>query len=329
MLTVFKKRPSIIIKAQEAKFKPHFLIQILIFLGVFLAIQVAMLIPLFIYGLIYILKIDGSEMLQTEDPDALAEFLFRFRNELILPALICTALTTILTIIYCRAIEKRSLYSMGFVRKKAVKDYLAGAGIGIIMFGVAVLIAFLSGTLSYNGFVLGNGINLLLAFLVGFIIQGMSEEVLLRGYFMVSVASKYSILLAVISNSLIFALLHIFNNGIALLPLINLVLFGIFASIYTLKMDSIWGISAIHTTWNFAQGNIFGIKVSGINAQVSLFSFKSSEAGKIINGGSFGLEGGLAVTTVLILSIIIILSIEGRNLSNDIDETHDLVNYEV
>ena len=180
----------------------------------FLAIQVAMLIPLFIYGLIYILKIDGSEMLQTEDPDALAEFLFRFRNELILPALICTALTTILTIIYCRAIEKRSLYSMGFVRKKAVKDYLAGAGIGIIMFGVAVLIAFLSGTLSYNGFVLGNGINLLLAFLVGFIIQGMSEEVLLRGYlwFLWRVTP---ILPAVISNSLIFALLHIFNNGIA------------------------------------------------------------------------------------------------------------------
>ena len=58
-------------------------------------------------------------------------------------------------------------------------------------------------------------------------------------------------------------------------------------------MDSIWGISAIHTTWNFAQGNIFGIKVSGINAQVSLFSFKSSEAGKIINGGSFGLETAL------------------------------------
>ena len=175
---------------------------------------------------------------------------------------------------------------MGFTRKKAVSDYLTGLFIGLLMFSVAVLIAFLCGTLTYNGFVLGDGIYLLLAFLAGFIIQGMSEEVFLRGYFMISVANRSPILLAVLTNSVLFALLHIYNNGIDVLSLINLVLFGIFASIYTLKMNSIWGICAVHTAWNFVQGNVFGIRVSGSHIKHLYFLFRQ-KAGTIINGGAF------------------------------------------
>lgn len=320
MLTVFKKRPSIVIEAQNALFKPHFIIQVLIFIGVFLAIQAAMVIPLFVYGLIAFVKISASKMLPLDDPDALTGFLLEFQKELILPSLMCTLLMTILIIIYCRAIEKRSLYSMGFVKNKAFTDYIIGACLGVLMLTVALLIAFLCGTVTYEGYILGEGVGLLLLFLLGFIIQGMSEEVFLRGYFMVSVASKNSIVLAVMSNSVLFALLHIFNNGINIIPLINLTLFGIFASIYALKMNSIWGICALHTTWNFTQGNLFGIKVSGIDTQVSLFSFKLNDSGVIINGGSFGLEGGLAVTLVLVLGIIILLTVEGRGLNKEITE---------
>jgi len=311
MLSVFKERPSIVVEAQKAKFKPHFIIQVIIFIIVFLVIQVAMAIPLLAYGFVYLLS-TGSGGITAYDPGELRIFLARFQNELILPMLICTFLMTMLTIFYCRAVEKRSLYSMGFVRKKAFSDYLIGGGIGILMIFTSLLIAFLCGTITYEGYVLGDGIGLLLLFLLGFIFQGMSEEVLLRGYFMISVAARNSILLAVLSNSVIFALLHIFNNGIAVIPLINLTLFGIFASLYTLKTDSIWGICALHTSWNFAQGNVFGIKVSGIDTKVSLFSFKPKNVGTFINGGSFGLEGGLAVTLVLIIGIFILLSLEGR-----------------
>jgi len=311
MLSVFKERPSIVLEAQKAKFKPHFIIQVIIFIIVFAVIQVAMAIPLLAYCLIYLLT-SGSGGMTIYDPRELRFFLAQFQDKLLLPTLFCNVLMTILAIFYCKEIEKRSLYSMGFVRKKAFSDYLIGAGIGILMIFTALLIAFLCGTVTYEGYVLGDGIGLLLLFLLGFIIQGMSEEVLLRGYFMISVANRNSLFLAVISNSVLFSLLHIFNNGIAVIPLINLTLFGIFASIYALKTDSIWGICALHTTWNFVQGNVFGIKVSGIDTKVSLFAFKLKDVGTFINGGSFGLEGGLAVTLVLTMSILILLSMEGR-----------------
>jgi membrane protease YdiL (CAAX protease family) len=141
----------------------------------------------------------------------------------------------------------------------------------------------------------------------------MSEEVILRGYFMVSVASRAPMLVAILANSLIFALLHLLNNGITALSMVNLALFGVFASVYTLKSNSIWGICAIHSIWNFAQGNIFGIAVSGSRIDTSVFSFTPTKAGALINGGSFGLEGGLAVTAVLFIGLIATMLVKGRS----------------
>lgn len=313
MLTVFKKQPTIVLEAQKAKFKPNFFIQTLIFIVILLVTQILAALPISIYAVIKAIRDGLFGQLGNN------ELMLALESQMVLPMLMLTFITTLFTIIYCRAIEKRSLYSMGFVKEKAFKDYIVGAGLGVLMLGLALLISFLCGTVTFEGYTLGGGIGLLLLFLLGFIIQGMSEEVLVRGYYMVSVAARHSLLLAVISNSIIFALLHILNNGIDILPLINLTLFGLFASIYTLKMNSIWGICALHTTWNFAQGNLFGIKVSGIDTQVSVFSFALKENGSIINGGSFGLEGGLAVTTVLVLGIIVLLTIEGRGLKNESD----------
>ena len=315
MFEVFKKRPKILAEAQNAKFKPGLVVQIFIFLAIFIVSNILQAIPLTIYAIFWsVFKVIGSDG-HFGDGIEFTVVYDELMSNLMLPSLFAFGIITIVVIIYCRYIEKRSLYSMGFVRKNAFTDYLKGLLIGFVMFASAVLLAFISGTVKYNGFVLGNGLGLLIAFFIGFIIQGMAEEVLTKGYFMVSVANRHSVLLAVISNSIIFSILHIFNFGISPLAVLNLFLFGFFTSVYMLKMNSIWGICAIHSMWNFAQGNIFGISVSGAKSQVSLFSFKLNSGAELINGGSFGLEGGLAVTVVLIISIILIMNIKGKNIA--------------
>ena len=101
--------------------------------------------------------------------------------------------------------------------------------------------------------------------------------------------------------------LHLLNNGIAPLALVNLFLYGVFASLYFLWRGNIWGIAAFHSMWNFAQGNVFGILVSGGDFGVSLLVSVSDPSGALINGGDFGLEGGVAVTVVLTLGIAFVL----------------------
>lgn len=324
MFTVLKLKPPIVIEAQKAKFKPSFIIQLLIFVGIYIVISIVQAIPFTVYGMYLGVRAVMSNQIQANDPVAMQDLIEQANNDLALPLLFSTVIITVIAILYCRFIEKRSMYSMGFTTKRAFYDYGIGLLVGLGLFSISVLISWISGTIHYNGYTLGNGIGLLIAFFLGFIIQGMSEEVLLRGYLMVSIASKNSVILAIMANSILFALLHIFNNGITLLAIINLTLFGVFASVYMLKTNNIWGVCAIHTMWNFAQGNIFGISVSGMEMKASVFSFVPSNEGTLINGGTFGLEGGLAVTIVLTIAIIAIVLIKGKPVATDIHVDNDI-----
>ena len=63
----------------------------------------------------------------------------------------------------------------------------------------------------------------------------------------------------------------------------------------------------MHTVWNFVQGNVFGMEVSGLEISCSLFSSTSDPSRSLWNGGSFGAEGGLSVTIVLTIAILVML----------------------
>ncbi len=319
MLELLKNKPDIVVEAQKARFRPNLAVQVLIFIAVFIVTQIAAGLPVAIGAIIKVVADISSGRADFTNPADSMNYAREMMsvNWFSLLTLFCTIIVTILVIVYCRFIEKRSLYSMGFVKRKAVFNYLLGLVIGAVMFGAGVLICWLTGALAFNGVILGNSLGLVFAFFLAFLFQGMSEEVMLRGYFMVSIAAKKTVVVAILLNSILFALMHILNNGISLLPVINLTLFGIFASVYMLRTGNIWGVCAIHSMWNFVQGNIFGIAVSGINIKASVFSFAPAGTGTLINGGDFGLEGGLGVTIVLVAAIIItLLAGAGKNQSS-------------
>jgi hypothetical protein len=88
--------------------------------------------------------------------------------------------------------------------------------------------------------------------------------------------------------------------------MINLGLYGLFAALYALREESLWGICAFHSIWNWAQGNLFGLEVSGQSVSGGMI-FNLMESGPDwLTGGAFGPEGGLATTIVLLLSMAII-----------------------
>ena len=95
--------------------------------------------------------------------------------------------------------------------------------------------------------------------------------------------------------------------GVTLLSFFNIFLFGVFASLYTLRTNSLIGGCAIHSAWNFAQGNLFGFQVSGLATNASILTIKTNTSSTLFNGGSFGMEGGLTVTIVLLICILIVI----------------------
>lgn len=206
----------------------------------------------------------------------------------------------VIFILYCRFFEKRKANTMGFHKKGFLSEYARGIGIGIVAFVAAYLICLAVGSLKFHpssseGFT----VLYLIGFLIGYLIQGMAEEVICRGYLFVSLTKRYSVSISIIISSAFFTILHGMNTGMSFLSYINLFLFGIFMALLFVRYENIWVVGAFHGIWNFVQGNIFGVQVSGLKLQRSLFTSTFVENRELINGGSFGLEGGFAVTVIL------------------------------
>ena len=226
------------------------------------------------------------------------------RPTLLLLSLFSTIVTVGLVLLYCLVLEKRSPLSLGFSKRGAVREYTGGLWGGFVLFSLPVLLCLTTGTLTLSPAAASPSWEMLLLFFVAFLIQGLSEELLCRSYLMVSLSRSLPTWLCVILNALIFSLLHVGNPGISVLALINILLFGVFASLLTLRRGSIWMVAGLHSLWNFAQGNLFGIPVSGIDGIPSPLTAQVAEGGwqTLVSGGAFGIEGGLAVTLTLILA---------------------------
>ena len=293
-------------EARLAQFQPPFLAQLGIFVLIFISSQVVQgiatalaMLPSLLQTIIPQINAGGAEI--DISPEKLLDTM---GDGITLVMLFSTVIIILFTFIYCRKIEKRSYFSMGFSKTNFATQYLAGLLAGAALFAVTVLICMPFGAVRFEA-VSNIPAQYILLFFVAFLIQGMSEEVMCRGYFMVSLSNRSSVILAVLANSLVFSLLHIVNANVTFLALCNIFLFGVFASVYMLFFNNIWGICALHAAWNFVQGNIFGSNVSGMALESRVWTMFPAEKYELLTGGAFGIEGGLAMTIVLGVSIAI------------------------
>lgn len=215
--------------------------------------------------------------------------------------------------------EKRSLWTLGLEGGQVIYKYLRGLLVGVLMFAASIGI---SAALGYIAFESGDpqtqGIGALdevLILFVGWMVQGAGEEVLTRGWLLQVIGSRYNAIVGIVLSSLLFAVLHLLNPNVSEIAMLNLFLFGVFAALYALYEGGLWGVFSIHSAWNWAQGNLFGFEVSGLEG-VGGTLFNLMEVGPdAITGGPFGPEGGLAVSVVLLASSAIVWIMSQRRVA--------------
>lgn len=310
--------PQIKMIAEAKKSKGHnVFIEMIIFAVVFFVALIVESLAVTVPQTNYIMSSDAYKELVSQYSSGLitaeelsngvAEIGYNLPSYIMVLSLFATVLCTVVVFIYCRFIEKRKLSTLGFRKSGAVKEYLAGVVVGTVIFSAAVGICLVTGALTFEGFCQNISWGYIALFFVGFLLQGMSEEVTFRGYFAVSLSRRVPIAVAIIISSIAFACAHLGNNGISALAFVNLTLFGVFAAVYMIKRGNIWGACAIHSLWNFVQGNLYGISVSGMEDMETIMKMSPVSSKTLINGGDFGLEGGLAVTIVLVIGIAVML----------------------
>lgn len=305
------KKPKMVADAAASQKGLHIGLEALIFVAVFIVCNIVEMVVIMPVELVLMFTsadymnaaVSGDRAAIQQATAALTQ-----SNALTITMLFANAGIILVTLLFCKLVQKRKMTTVGFQKPGMWKEYLSGLGVGLVMFSAAVLLCVVTGSLRFQGLSATFSVGIFVLFLFGYMIQGMAEEVLCRGYFLVSVGRRYPLAVGMIANAVFFAALHLLNNGITVLAFINLVLFGIFASVYFVKRGNIWGVGALHSIWNLAQGNIYGIRVSGMQTSCSLLSSEMVTGRELINGGDFGLEGGLAVTLVLVAGTVILLA---------------------
>lgn len=217
------------------------------------------------------------------------------------------AWTIAIALFVCLAIQRRSLATMGVERRGAMKRYACGFLLGALLCSATVLVLFLTRAATFEGRSDNPQILFLVFVFFGYLIQGAAEELLIHGLFMTTLARHFRWLPSVLFSALFFALMHAVNDGVTLLSLLNVFLFGVFLGLFVLRTGSVFGAAAIHAAWNYVEGQVFGCSVSGFPSYSSLFGVASDASRAVTNGGEFGPEGGLAATMILMLALIAVL----------------------
>lgn len=250
-----------------------------------------------IIGMILLIK-GKSDYLINFNIESTAEYELIFQ--------ISTSISNILFIISCiiiwKLFEKKKINKMGITSiKNGYKELCVGLILGAITMSIVAIIIIAIGNVKLINPISKPQISISLLYgLIGFIFVGFGEEILSRGYIMSVLKQTRNKWLILIGPALIFAALHLGNDGIDVLSFVNLFLVGVLFAYMFMKSKNIWMPIGYHITWNYFQGYIWGFGVSGISVN-GLYKVENI-TNNIINGGAFGPEGGIIVTIVICLT---------------------------
>jgi len=226
--------------------------------------------------------------------------------------LLFMALTVIgmflVVMLFRKAIDRKTIKSLGFSFQDGSRSLLYGLLFAVVIIGGGTLLLYVSGSIRLEQ-VPTNMPTLGLSFLM-FILVALNEEIVARGYILNTLMGAMNKYVALGISALLFALGHVLNSNVSLLGLTNIFLAGILLGASYIYTRNLWFPISLHLFWNFIQGPVLGYEVSG---SASEGMFKVVDTGnQLINGGSFGFEGSLICTLLIIPAIVLVVWYQQR-----------------
>lgn len=236
-----------------------------------------------------------------------------------------TSLLVVLLVTWIMSkIERRPNSVYGFGGRRKLAYFLAGLGWGVICLSLLVLILWKSGFLVIDSRLLA-GSDILrygAIWLFGFLLVGLFEEYLTRGYLQYTLTrglaglyqwvfkTRHSKALGFWTAALIFSILfglgHGNNQGESPIGLLSAGLAAMVFCFSLWRTGSLWWAIGFHTSWDWSQSFLYGVADSGTMVQHHLLT--THPVGKpILSGGATGPEGSIFVVGILALVSLIII----------------------
>ena len=221
-------------------------------------------------------------------------------------------------------IEHRPNSSYGLGGSRRLPRFFAGLVWGIICLSILILTLIKTGLLVIDSRLLfgSEALRYGAIWLLGFLLVGLFEEYLVRGYLQYTLTrglaglyqwafkTRHSAALgfwtAASLFSFLFGLGHSSNPGESPIGLLSAGLAGFVFCFSLWRTGSLWWAIGFHTSWDWGQSFLYGVADSGMMAQHHLLA--THPVGKpILSGGATGPEGSIYIIAVLALAILIIL----------------------
>jgi len=180
-------------------------------------------------------------------------------------------------------------------RDHAGRDLMLGLGGGALLFSLVAAVAALVGVYDIVG--LGSTRSILYALVMFGIIPGVMEELLFRGILFRHLEDFGGSWFALALTSALFGVAHIFNpNATFFSSFAIAVEAGVLLGGAYMLTRSLWAPIGLHAAWNFTQGQVYDVPVSGIDG-TGLVEARLSGP-ELLSGGSFGLEASVIALVI-------------------------------
>ena len=202
-----------------------------------------------------------------------------------------------------RWLDKRPFADLGFHPCRGwLLELLLGLTLGGVQMATILCVEWAGGWLAVqwlDGAALARGLIDALLNVGLFSMVALGEELMFRGYLQVNLREGIGSLPALLITSLLFGLLHAMNPNLNWIGLINIALAGLALGYGRMVTGSLWLPVAYHFSWDFFQGAVFALPVSGVRYG-GLLSVIDRGVAPTITGAAFGPEGGLIGTAVFL-----------------------------
>ncbi len=195
--------------------------------------------------------------------------------------------------ILVRFVERRREVA-DFATRGWLAELGGGFGAGIVLFSLVFGIILALGGYRIVG---TNSPSVLLLPLATSLLTGLVEETLFRGIFFRLMERLFGSWIALALSGALFGAAHLANPNATLFAGIAIALeAGIMLAALYMLTRRLWAAIGLHAAWNFAQGALYGIPVSGFQ-QVGLLR-PSVSGSTLLTGGAFGAEASLTAVIV-------------------------------
>jgi len=181
---------------------------------------------------------------------------------------------------------------------KALRNLGLGLVAGFLIFSVAVAIAALMGVYRITGE--GDSSGLLPALIGPAIFAAVSEELIFRGILFRWIEAFGGSWAALLLTSAFFGAAHLYNPNASPVAAVGIAFeAGVMLGAAYMLTRSLWLPMGLHAAWNFTQGEIYDIPVSGTPVHGLLVARLSGPP--LLTGNGFGLEASLIAILVATL----------------------------